>query len=141
MWPRCPSGVFGGVATPLGLDWSSEPVEVGPPAPAVGLDFHGTSGSSSGLAGALALVDALGPAPLAAGRRIAVTGTVSPSGEVGPIGGLRQKAVAARRAGATVLVVPTDEVEIARRYAGGLSVVGASTLAHAVEALGGPGCA
>ena len=96
--------------------------------------------SSSGLASALGLVDATGPGPLAAGRRIAVTGTIGTDGVVGPILGLRFKAAAAQRAGASILVVPAGQAEFARRYAGAMTVIGVDTLDEAVRALGGPGC-
>ena len=96
--------------------------------------------SSSGLASALGLVDATGPGPLAAGRRIAVTGTIGTDGVVGPILGLRFKAAAAQRAGASILLVPAGQAEFARRYAGAITVIGVNTLDDAVRALGGPGC-
>ena len=56
------------------------------------------SGPSAGLAMTLAIIDALTPGELTGGKRVAVTGTIDPEGNVGEIGGLPQKAVAARAA-------------------------------------------
>jgi PDZ domain-containing protein len=70
-----------------------------------------------------------------------VTGTVAPDGQVGPIGGLRFKAATARRAHATLLLVPATQVDVARRYvSAAMPVVGVSSLDEAVRAQGGPGC-
>ena len=44
----------------------------------------------------LAIIDALTPGELTGGKRVAVTGTIDPDGNVGEIGGLPQKALAAR---------------------------------------------
>lgn len=67
-------------------------------------------GPSAGLVYALAIADMLDPADIARGRVIAASGTIQLDGRVGPVGGLRQKAEAASRAGADVLLVPKDEV-------------------------------
>ncbi len=104
------------------------------------VDLSGLVQSSSGLAAALGLVDATGPDTLAAGRAIAVTGTIGTDGVVGPIVGLRFKAASAQRAGASLLVVPGGQAEFARRYAGLMTVIGVDSLDEAVRALGGPGC-
>jgi PDZ domain-containing protein len=104
------------------------------------VDLRGLVQSSSGLASALGLVDATGPAPLAAGRRIAATGTIGTDGVVGPILGLRFKAAAAQRAGASIMLVPAGQAEFARRYAGAVSVIGVNSLDEAVRAIGGSGC-
>jgi Lon-like protease len=44
-------------------------------------------------------------------RTVAATGTVDVDGEVGPVGGVTQKALAAEEAGASFFLVPFDEVE------------------------------
>jgi Lon-like protease len=70
------------------------------------LDTSDVSGPSAGLAMALAIVDRLTPGELTGGKRVAVTGTIDPAGNVGEIGGLPQKAVAARAAHAQIFIVP-----------------------------------
>ena len=59
---------------------------------------------------ALGLYDVLTPGDLTEGRTIAGTGTIAPDGTVGPIGGITDKVVAAERVGATVFLVPTDNM-------------------------------
>ena len=131
---------FEGAIRPVGIDLAEAALRIDP-RPAVALDLHGLDGASAGLAAALGVVDAVGPEPLVAGRTVAATGTISADGRVGPITGLRYKAAAARKAGATVMVVPAAQADFARAQAGPrIAVVGAHTLNDAVRALGGPGC-
>ncbi len=71
-------------------------------------------GPSAGLAWALALYDLLTPGDLTGGRTIASTGQLGIDGTVYPIGGAGDKVVAAENAGATVLMLPSSNVEDAR---------------------------
>lgn len=137
---RLPIRAYEGALVPWGVALEPAPLAFSSAPPAVGIDLSGLTGGSAGLVSALGLVDAIGPGPLAAGRRIAITGTISPDGRVGPIAGLRFKAAAAQRADATTLVVLAAQADFARRYAGSMTVVGVDTLDEAVRALGGPGC-
>jgi len=96
-------------------------------------------GPSAGLAYALAIADALQPAELAGGRRIAATGEIDERGAARPVGGVGSKAVSVAKARAQLFVVP----EIVRREAQreGLDVRGVRTLEAALEllrTLGGP---
>lgn len=111
-------------------------------APAPSLDLHRLSGDSDGLASAITIVDSEGADPLVApGTRVAMTGSLSPDGLVGPIGGIEFKIAAAGRANASLVLVPTTLVEAAVRAAPpGLQIVGVRTLNEAVLALGGSGC-
>ena len=70
----------------------------------IGLEDVG--GPSAGLMFALGIVDKLTPGALTGGSFVAGTGTIDTQGVVGPIGGIQQKLVAAREAGATVFLVP-----------------------------------
>jgi PDZ domain-containing protein len=72
----------------------------------IAVDTNDISGPSAGLAMTLAIIDDLTPGELTGGKKIAVTGTIDSQGNVGPIGALAQKAIAARRAGAQVFIVP-----------------------------------
>lgn len=102
----------------------------------VRIDPGDVSGPSAGLAFALTLIDKLSPGDLTGGRVVAVTGTVGADGRVGEVGGVAQKAVAARRAGAALFLVPAAEVAQARAEAGaGMRVVGVRTLDDALDAL------
>ena len=72
----------------------------------IAVDTNDISGPSAGLAMTLAIIDDLTPGELTGGKTVAVTGTIDSKGNVGPIGALAQKAIAARRAGAQVFIVP-----------------------------------
>ncbi len=71
-------------------------------------------GPSAGLAWALGLYDLLTPGDLTGGRTIAVTGQVGLDGTIFPIGAPDEKVVAAADAGATVLILPRDNLAEAR---------------------------
>ena len=64
-------------------------------------------GPSAGLMFSLGIYDKLTPQNITGGRFIAGTGTISADGKVGPIGGIQQKMVAAKDAGATAFLTPT----------------------------------
>lgn len=85
----------------------------------VSMDPNGIIGPSAGLAYTLALMEQLDPDDLTGGHRIAATGTMSVTGQVGDVGGVAQKTVAVRNAGATVFFVPTPELATAKAHAGG----------------------
>jgi len=101
----------------------------------VGIDSGQVGGPSAGLAFTLGVLDQLTPGSLTGGHKVAVTGAMSADGQVEPVGGVRQKAVAARHAGAELMLVPPDEYEDARSTAGSMKVVKVSTLHDALVAL------
>lgn len=88
-------------------------------------------GPSAGLAYALAIADMLDSRDLTAGRTVGASGTISVEGEVGPVGGVNQKASAARDSGADLLMVPRQEVAQVRG-AGDLTVRGVDNLQEAL---------
>jgi PDZ domain-containing protein len=123
----------------------------------VNVDTEGIGGPSAGLAMTLSIFDDLTPGNLTGGQRVAVTGTIDPEGNVGEIGGINQKAVAARAAGAHLFIVPAcskaldapadytacqKDLQRATERAGShVKVVPVSTFAEALQALrnaGGP---
>jgi Lon-like protease len=65
-------------------------------------------GPSAGLMFSLGIYDTLTPGSLTGGATIAGTGTMDAAGNVGPIGGIQQKIVGARDAGAQLFLVPPD---------------------------------
>src|SRR5207247_1504061 len=94
-------------------------------------------GPSAGLMWALGLYDVLTPGDLTGGRTVAGTGEIFPSGEVGPIGGVRDKIAAAEAAGADVFLVPVANLREARRAGAGLKLVPVRTFAQALGYLRG----
>ncbi|MET1071933.1 MAG: S16 family serine protease, partial [Umezawaea sp.] len=67
---------------------------------------------------------------------IAGTGEINEKGEVGPIGGIPFKMVAAREGGATTFLVPADNcVEAKQQAPEGLRLVKVETLTGAVQAV------
>ncbi len=63
-------------------------------------------GPSAGMMFALGIIDKLTPDNLTGGKFIAGTGEITAAGQVQPIGGIQQKMVGARDAGATVFLAP-----------------------------------
>jgi PDZ domain-containing protein len=93
-------------------------------------------GPSAGLMWALGLYDLLTPEDLTAGRTIAGTGEILPDGTVYPIGGIRDKVIAAERAGATLFLAPADNMaELAGVDTGDMQVVPVATFHQALRAL------
>jgi PDZ domain-containing protein len=92
-------------------------------------------GPSAGLAFTLALIDDLTEGELTGGRNVAVTGTIDAAGNVGPVGGVAQKTVTARDAGAVAFLVPPEEEKDAKRFAGKMEIIPVETLADALAAL------
>ena len=92
----------------------------------------------------LAIIDDLTPGNLTGGKRVAVTGTITADGKVGEIGGLPQKAVAAKAAHAQIFIVPvcvddpqcTEDLKVARARVGKhVDVEPVATLAQALHVL------
>ncbi|WP_405086908.1 PDZ domain-containing protein [Microbispora sp. NBC_01389] len=93
-------------------------------------------GPSAGLMFSLGIYDKLTPGALTGGMSIAGTGTIQADGKVGPIGGIEQKMVGARRAGATVFLTPADNcADAVKAVPEGLRLVRADTLESAVKAI------
>lgn len=102
------------------------------------VDFNlaNIGGPSAGLMFSLAVIDKLTSGDLNDGKFVAGTGTISGDGEVGPIGGITHKMLAAREAGATVFLVPSDNCAEAKSDPqDGLDLVKVGTLTEAVDAL------
>jgi PDZ domain-containing protein len=93
-------------------------------------------GPSAGTMWALGMYDLLTPGDLTGGRTIAGTGTISADGTVGPIGGVQNKIVAAKRAGADVFLVPRGQnYDDAKKVAGDLPLVPISSFQDALDYL------
>jgi PDZ domain-containing protein len=115
--------------------------KVGPLPVKVNLASEGIVGPSAGLAFTLGLLQELDPADLTGGLKVAASGTMSIDGTVGDVGGIAQKTIAVRGAGAQVFLVPPLEYAVAKSHAGShLKVYAVSTITQAVrilESLGG----
>lgn len=93
-------------------------------------------GPSAGFVFAIAIYDKLTPGELIGDLHIGVSGTISTSGEVGGIGGIRQKMIGARNAGATYFLLPTENCEEAvKRIPEGLTAIPVNNLAQAIQVL------
>lgn len=102
----------------------------------VKISLQDVGGPSAGLMFALAIVDRLTPGEMVAGEHIAGTGEISEKGQVGPIGGISFKVVAAREAGATVFLTPEANcAEAAAAVPNGLKLVKVTSLDSALSAL------
>lgn len=102
------------------------------------IDFNlaNIGGPSAGLMFSLAVVDKLTTGDLNDSKFVAGTGTISPDGAVGAIGGITHKMSAARDAGATVFLVPADNCdEAVTEQQDGMRLVKVDTLGTAVDAL------
>lgn len=97
------------------------------------------SGPSGGMMMSLMIYNALTKQDLTKGRKIVGTGTINPDGEVGVIGGIKQKVMGAARNKADVILVPEENYEEAhkvkeeKKYK--LEVVSVKTLKDAIEYL------
>ena len=67
-----------------------------------------TGGPSGGLVFALGVVEKLTPADLIRGRNIAGTGTITADGQVGPIGGIAEKIIGAKKDGVKIFLAPIE---------------------------------
>lgn len=77
--------------------------------PEVKIDAHNIGGPSAGLMFTLEIYNQLIEKDITKGHEIAGTGTINEKGEVGPIGGISQKVVAAHDAGAEVFFAPNEK--------------------------------
>jgi PDZ domain-containing protein len=93
-------------------------------------------GPSAGLMFALGIIDKVGKTDLTGGRFIAGTGMIDAHGNVGPIGGIALKMIAARDKGATVFLAPAGNCpDVVDATPAGLTVAKVSTLHQAVHDL------
>lgn len=102
----------------------------------VTLKLDQVGGPSAGMMFALGIIDKTTPGELNGGENVAGTGTITASGEVGAIGGIRQKLYGARDAGATIFLAPASNCsEVVGNVPAGLDVYSVATLDDAVTAL------
>ncbi|MBA4494742.1 SepM family pheromone-processing serine protease [Paenactinomyces guangxiensis] len=117
-------------------------VKTSPPA---SIETENIGGPSAGLMFSLEVLNQLIPEDLTRGYRIAGTGTISEKGEVGQIGGIQHKIVAAEREEAQIFFCPKDRgpqdtnermaKETARRIGSKMKIIPVSSLKEAVRYL------
>jgi PDZ domain-containing protein len=102
----------------------------------VTIQLNNVGGPSAGMMFALGIIDTLTPGELNAGETVAGTGTITAGGEVGPIGGIRQKMWGARDAGAEWFLAPEANCdEVVGHIPGDLQVFSVATLDDALDVL------
>jgi PDZ domain-containing protein len=102
----------------------------------VNIQLEDVGGPSAGMMFALGIVDKLTPGALTGGEEIAGTGTLTAGGQVGPIGGIRQKLYGALNAGSDWFLAPTENCdEVVGHVPDGLTVFSVATLGDALTAV------
>ncbi|MDH6180435.1 PDZ domain-containing protein [Microbacteriaceae bacterium SG_E_30_P1] len=102
----------------------------------VTIQLENVGGPSAGMMFALGIIDKLTEGPLTGGENIAGTGTITSTGEVGPIGGIVQKMWGAENAGADWFLAPSANCgEVDGHVPADLRVFSVETLDDALTAL------
>jgi PDZ domain-containing protein len=98
-----------------------------------------TGGPSGGLAFAIGIVELLTKENILQGKSVAVTGTIDSRAKVGSIGGVAEKILAAKTAGATLILIPEANCDdLAPNLAtipSGIKVAAVGSLEEAMAAL------
>lgn len=94
-------------------------------------------GPSAGVMFVLEILDRLVPENLTGGHSIAGTGAIALDGKIGGIGGVKQKVVAAERAGIEYFLAPEENYEEARQVARDIQVVSVRNLEDVLQFLQG----
>jgi PDZ domain-containing secreted protein len=102
----------------------------------VQIDVADVGGPSAGLMLTLGILDLVGDDDLTGGAVVAGTGTIDARGDVGPIGGITLKMVAAQDIGADLFLVPADNCTEAKGVADpGFPLARVASLDDALKAL------
>lgn len=102
----------------------------------VNLQLSDVGGPSGGMMFALGIIDKLTPGYLNGGKYVAGTGTITASGLVGPIGGIRQKLYGAYDQGAKYFLAPAENCdEVVGNIPGDLKVFSVAKLTDALNVL------
>jgi Lon-like protease len=105
-------------------------------APEISFDLgQQIGGPSAGLVFALAIYDKITDGDLLGGRHVAGTGTITPTGDVGPVGGIQEKIAGAENAGATEFFVPASNCADLDGLRTDVRLIKVSTLHDAIVAL------
>lgn len=113
--------------------------------PKVDFKTNNIGGPSAGLMFTLEILNQLTPRDLTKGYEIAGTGTMSPTGEVGQIGGIQHKIAAAMKKNVSIFFTPKDIYEgddneaeakkTAKELGANMKIVPVATLQEALDYL------
>lgn len=104
----------------------------------IDLTLEDIGGPSAGMVFAIGIVDKLTAEDLLAGRAVAGSGTVNPEGVVGGVGGIRQKLIAGKSAGAELFLLPQAQCAQAEGFIpDGLTAVPVENLSEAIDVIRG----
>jgi Lon-like protease len=102
----------------------------------IDIKVEDVGGPSAGLMLTLGILDLVGDTDLTGGAQVAGTGTIDADGDVGPIGGIQLKMVAAADIGAQLFLVPADNcADALAAPQQGLTTARVATLDDALKAL------
>ena len=102
----------------------------------VDINTGNIGGPSAGMMMALNVYNLLTENDITAGNKIAGTGTIEIDGSVGPVGGVKQKVIAAKRANASLILVPTANYSEASAYADeNTSIVAVDSFEEAINVI------
>lgn len=100
----------------------------------VDIALQNVGGPSAGMMFALGIIDKLTEGEMTGGKFFAGTGTISPGGKVGPIGGIAQKIDGARSEGAEIFLAPAGNCnDVKGNVPDGIQVFSVETLDDAVD--------
>jgi PDZ domain-containing protein len=104
--------------------------------PRISFDFgQKIGGPSAGLVFALAIFDKITAGALLAGKHLAGTGSITPNGDVGAIGGIQEKIAAAEHAGASAFLLPAANCQDLAGVRTHLALIKVATLAEGIAAI------
>lgn len=115
-----------GVSIGVGFDYA--------PQVTINIDSR-IGGPSAGMIFALGIYDVLTPGDLLDGQKVAGTGTISPDGQVGSIGGLQEKIRAAEESGVSMFLMPEANCDDLGSVRSQMKLVKVATLSEAVTAV------
>lgn len=102
----------------------------------VDFELDQVGGPSAGMMFALGVIEELTPGSMVGDEHVAGTGTITPQGDVGPIGGIRQKLEGSAEAGARYFLAPSGNCnEVTGYVPEGMEVIEVETLGEAVNAV------
>ncbi len=93
------------------------------------------TGPSAGIMFVIELINQLEPGDITGGKVIAGTGTINYFKEVGAIGGVKQKIVAAENAGIEYFIIPEENYAEAQNVARNMELIPVSTLQEVMDFL------
>ncbi|MGO1235038.1 YlbL family protein [Microbacterium gubbeenense] len=102
----------------------------------ISIQLDNVGGPSAGTMFALGIIDTLTEGEMTGGENIAGTGTITAEGDIGAIGGIRQKLYGASNAGNDFFLAPASNcAEVVGHVPDRLTVVSVETLDDAVDAV------